>query len=407
MNKLTSTKKTEDGPRKGSRMAKSSFQRGSVQIQNGKWTIRYLVRDANKPGGWKHKRETLQSCKTEKQARKVLNDRVMAANAFNNSPRSQVKAVTMDEFEKTVWQTYLKNTSVEGSTVYSYDAMYRHHIKARFGLKKLERIMPNDLTSFFSDLKDKVAPKYALNIYGMLNTMFEVAKAHDLIEQIPLKRKLHRPEYRRVEKPVLSPPEIADIINHLPDEYKPLVFLIAITGMRLGEVRGLRWQDLDFATGRLHIARSIWRFRIKEPKTEASKRTVLLPREMVEVLTWQWRKSEFNGPDDYMFCRMDGTPYDPDVLRENVLYPAMDRAGIKRGDRTHGFHIFRHTAGSIVHTATGNLKLIQGFLGHSRISTTSDIYVHVDDSATAEATGIIARELNLALSLPGEPELVN
>jgi integrase len=56
-----------------------------------------------------------------------------------------------------------------------------------------------------------------------------------------------------------------------------------------------------------------------------------------------------------------------------VLYPAMDRAKIDRGKRTHGFHIFRHTGGSIIRSVTGDMNLAQLQLGHSRMSTTADI----------------------------------
>lgn len=399
--------KTKDGPQE-KRYMKSSFQRGSAQLQNGKWTIRYLVRDPNSPKGWKHKRETLPGCKTEKQARKVLNERLTAVNTLNNNPRSMVRVITLDEFEQTTWQTYLKTTSVADSTIYSYDAMYRHHIKSRIGGKRIDQITPSDLTAFFSRLQDEeMAPKYALNIYGMLNTMFEVAKAHDLLDTIPLRRKLHRPEYKRTEKPVLTPAQIRAIVEQLPDEYKPFVFFIAVTGLRLGEARSIKWQDIDLESGKLQVSRSIWRARVKEPKTEASKRPLILPVELVNVLRYLWRQSQFNQPEHFVFCRMDGRPYDPDVIRESVLYPAMDRAGINRQHRSHGFHIFRHTAGSIVHTATGNLKLIQEFLGHSRISTTSDIYVHVPETMTGQATEIMVKEINLALSLPTEPERVN
>ena len=379
---------------------KSSFQRGSAQLQNGKWTIRYLVRDPNSPKGWKHKRETLPDCKSEKQARKVLSQRLTAVNTLNNNPRSMVRVVNLDEFEQTTWQTYLKTTSVADSTIYSYDAIYRHHIKSRLGGKRIDQITPSDLTAFFSRLRDEeMAPKYALNIYGMLNTMFEVAKAHDLIETIPLRRKLHRPEYRRTEKPVLTPAQIRAIVEQLPDEYKPFVFFIAVTGLRLGEARSIKWQDIDLGSGKLQVSRSIWRSRVKEPKTEASKRPLILPIELVNVLRYLWRQSRYSKPEDFVFCRMDGRPYDPDMIRESVLYPAMDRAGIKRQDRSHGFHIFRHTAGSIVHTATGNLKLIQEFLGHSRISTTSDIYVHVPETMTGQATEIMVKEINLAFGV--------
>jgi integrase len=196
-------------------------------------------------------------------------------------------------------------------------------------------------------------------------------------------------------------------VEQLPDEYKPFVFFIAVTGLRLGGARSIKWQDIDLETGKLLVSRSIWRSRLKEPKTEASKRPLILPIELISVLRHLWRQSPFNQPEGFIFCRADGRPYDPDVIRESVLYPAMNRAGIERQERRHGFHIFWHTAGSIVHAATGNLKLIQELLGYSRISTTSDIYVHVPETMTGQATAIMVKEINLALSLPGEPELVN
>jgi integrase len=59
----------------------------------------------------------------------------------------------------------------------------------------------------------------------------------------------------------------------------------------------------------------------------------------------------------------------------------MDRAGIKRQPRTHGFHIFRHSAGSLVNALTGDLKLVQQLLAHARIATTADTYVHVPEGA--------------------------
>src|ERR1044071_9411766 len=152
--------KTKGGPQE-KRYMKSSFQRGSAQLQNGKWTIRYLVRDPNSPKGWKHKRETLPGCKNEKQARQVLNQRLTAVSTFNNNPRSMVRVLTLDEFEQATWQTYLKITSVADSTIYSYSAMYRHHIKSRLGDRRVDQITPSDLTACFSALRDEgIAPKY-------------------------------------------------------------------------------------------------------------------------------------------------------------------------------------------------------------------------------------------------------
>ena len=96
---------------------------------------------------------------------------------------------------------------------------------------------------------------------------------------------------------------------------------------------------------------------------------------------------------DFRFAQADGTPYDADRLRRVVLYPAMDRCGISRKKWSHGFYVFRHTAGSIVHALTGDLKLAQELLGHSRISTASDIYIHMPEDVAAKATEILAREI--------------
>jgi ABC-type sulfate/molybdate transport systems ATPase subunit len=103
--------------------------------------------------------ETLPGCKSEKQARQVLNQRLTAVNTFNNNPRSMVRVVNLDEFEQTMWQTYLKTTSVADSTIYSYSAMYRHHVKSRLGGKWIDQITPSDLTAFFSALRDGDSPE--------------------------------------------------------------------------------------------------------------------------------------------------------------------------------------------------------------------------------------------------------
>ena len=86
-------------------------------------------------------------------------------------------------------------------------------------------------------------------------------------------------------------------------------------------------------------------------------------------------------------------PCDPDHLRNQVLYPALDAAGIARSPREYGFHIFRHAAGSILHAVTGDLKQAQELLRHTRVSTTGDIYTHLTENVAKQATEILAREI--------------
>lgn len=70
-------------------------------------------------------------------------------------------------------------------------------------------------------------------------------------------------------------------------------------------------------------------------------------------------KTLHKGPESFVFCKRDGSPLQPDVLRRDVLYPTLDRLQIPRSARSGGFHAFRHSAGSFINSETGNLKLAQ------------------------------------------------
>jgi integrase len=87
------------------------------------------------------------------------------------------------------------------------------------------------------------------------------------------------------------------------------------------------------------------------------------------------RMSAFNKPEGFLFCRPDGRPLNISVVRRH-LYDAMDHAGVVRMPGQHGFHCLRHTAGTLVYKNSRDLRKVQGLLGHSDISTTSDVYVH-------------------------------
>jgi integrase len=135
------------------------------------------------------------------------------------------------------------------------------------------------------------------------------------------------------------------------------------------------------------------------PKTKASAKTRNLSDLLVTAFRVQQLNSDFTQPDDFVFVRRDGSPYDRDWVRESVLYPALDAAGIERKPRQHGFHLFRHTCGSILYALTGDIRLAKDALAHSRISTTSDIYVHTGE-VSAEVAEMVGREINCTLIAP-------
>ena len=105
----------------------------------------------------------------------------------------------------------------------------------------------------------------------------------------------------------------------------------------------------------------------------------------MKVLSQHRESSAHKTPADLVFCKPDGKSWNPDVLRKDVLYPTLDRLQIFRPARSAGFHCFRHSAGSFVNAETGNVKLAQKLLGHSRFEKTANIYTHSTQEEEREA----------------------
>src|SRR6266404_5961976 len=108
---------------------------------------------------------------------------------------------------------------------------------------------------------------------------------------------------------------------------------------------------------RPNAAFCLWRYQLPAPKTKGSIRTINLGAVLVAALKRHRESAERKKPNDFVFCKKDGFPFDPDVLRKDVLYPTLDRLGIPRPSGASGFHAFRHSVGSFINTQTGNLSL--------------------------------------------------
>jgi integrase len=235
-----------------------------------------------------------------------------------------------------------------------------------------------------------------VNLYALLRVMFEVAVENDRLERSPVRKKLHRPVRAGSlsigqKKKGLSRGEIRRVLLNVPDEYRTLFTCAAMTGLRAGELLGLRWMNVDLERGELSVTHNLWRRHLGSPKTEASARTLHLPGVLADLLAEHLRASRFNNQDDFVFARADGSPEDQDRLRK-VLYETLKSVGITLGDRT-GFHLFRYSAGNIVHSVTRDVKTVQSLLGHSRLSTTADIYTQVEKPVAEEASEALAKAI--------------
>lgn len=387
---------------------KTSFQRGSMELKDGFWTLRYRVRLG--PGKWQDKREQLRDAETyepfpkerDKEAAMAAAERMVTINKVNNQTLHAIP--TFREFIAASWQHYLVRRKVKESTRYVYGCILNKHLFPILGQMQIDKITPQVITDVLAGVTG--AKGTQLKVYTLLHTMFEVAAQYDFIEKSPVRPKLHRPQYRPAEKPILSSAKISGLMQQLPFEYRLLVFLTTVLSLRINESLALRWLDVDFEHERLSVVHGLYKGQLSTVKTTGSCQTFYLPGSLLALLRVHRQRGQYVDDFDFIFCDASGQPYSDKRLRESILYPAMDAVGIKRTARQYGWHIFRHSGGSILYEITKDLKLAQKHLRHTQ-SKTTDGYVHVSEAAALEGTKVVAAELMNALDVSDVSEMIN
>jgi integrase len=373
-------------------VTRQSYQQGyvskSISTQSGTvFKIRYRVRSAN--GEWNQKAETLYGLCGRKAARAVLEERIREAS----STKLQSSELTLRAFVDAWWKPYLQRKGVKPSTRRNYDSAVELHILPVFGDLRIDEMVPLHIERFSqAKLESGLSAKTVRNLLLVLQGILSVAVDNDLIARSPIRNR-HKPTVERCEKPIWSPAQVRNILSAAPEGKRAFFACVALTGTRLGEVLGLKWKHVDLERRVLRIEQSLWRGQLVSPKTAASTRDILLGSALGETLRNHREISSHSGLDNFVFCKKDGSPLDPDVLRKDILYPILDRLGIPRAKGASGFHTFRHSAASIVNEQTGNLKLAQKFLGHSTIKMTADVYTHTSAEAEREAALAVERAI--------------
>ena len=369
-------------------MTRQSFQKGyvseAIRTRQGIiFKIRYRVRT---PTGWKQRSETLHGLTGRKAARAVLDQRIRDIT----STTIETGDLTLRGFVDSYWKPYLDRNNVKLSTRASYQSALGLHILPALGELRIREIVPLHIENLIQGkLASGLRSKTVSNILVLMQGIFSVAEDNDLISRSPVRNK-HKPNVQKREKPIWTSKQVRMIIETVSFTYRALFAVAALTGARLGEILGLQWKQIDLSKKTLRIEQSLWRGQIVPPKTPGSVRTVYFGEALASVLAEHFREAAHNGNEDFVFCKADGIPFHPDVLRKDVLYPTLDRLGIPRSSGTSGFHTFRHSAASFINAETGNLKLAQKLLGHSTIDMTAAVYTHV--SVEAEREGALAVE---------------
>ncbi len=202
----------------------------------------------------------------------------------------------------------------------------------------------------------------------------------------------------RVERPEFEPltaqeaGRLLDVANG--DRLEALYVLALTTGLRRGELLGLRWQDVDLDARVLHVRRSLQidengKWRSGDPKTKRSRRPVLLVDMAVDALKRHRHRQdqekdtagELWKDPKLVFANTVGGPIWGEDLLKRCFYPILERAGIRRIR----FHDLRHSTATLLLACGIHPKIVSEILGHSRISITLDLYTHVSEDMQREA----------------------
>lgn len=305
------------------------------------------------------------------------------------------------------WYEYWKQNkekTVRASTYKQYVKRYELHIKDMIGTMLIKDVKPLHCQLIFNKMSDSGLKSSTIHQTRIvLFNLFELAKANEIINSNPCNKSV-RSNIGEISKPrealdIDTQKMFISAIRGTP--YEKQYNFILQTGLRTGELVGLKWEDVDFRNKTLKIQRSMYydykdkNWKIGFPKTESGIRTIPLTDTAIRILKWQ-KEDNSNLKvvpmeyGDFVFLNREGMPitnssYDLNLMR------ICKNAGIEKIS----MHILRHCFATRCIEGGVRPKTVQALLGHSKLSITMDLYVSVTDDEKKKELDKVADILNV------------
>ena len=295
--------------------------------------------------------------------------------------------LTLDAwFEK--WMVMYKKNTVKAGTYENYMNYYQYYVQKKIGKKKMCDVTVDDIQSIYNWMNDNGYKKSTVKVVGAaLGGCFKKAYQNRMIVFNPVPVAEIPSCEERIPKHVFSKEEQRDFVEEINGSYLMNFFLVILmTGMRNGEARALRWQDVDFGVRLLHIRHTLrWDSKkrcyvLDKPKTKTSKRDIPMLKQVEDILREMKKRADemgIGGDDNYVFCLPDGS----EISRFRVAneLKRIESAMMEKGLIHYHFtcHTLRHAFATRM--IEGGIKphVLKAVMGHSNISMTMDLYVHV------------------------------
>jgi integrase len=269
--------------------------------------------------------------------------------------------------------------------------MLVRHLEPFFGTKSVERIKAEQVSGYLvSKRREGLASKTITNHLVFLHGLCAFAVKRGWMAANPVDA-VDRPKTISSDPDIryLTLAEVDALLTAVPAgrfaQLDSAIYLTAaMSGLRQGELLGLRWVDVDLRSGRLRVRRTFTRGRFGTPKSRRSSRSVPITERVAQALERHFQASAFQDDEDLVFCNPHtGHPLDASRLRKRFK-KTLDRAGV----RAVRFHDLRHTFGTHCAAAGVPLRTLQEWMGHRDVKTTQ---VYADYAPSEHEAGLVER----------------
>ena len=345
--------------------------------------------------------------KTRREAEAHLAQIVAAMQGGGWTPPA--KMLLRDFFDQ--WLRDYAAGAVGPVTLRNYADTIRVHLKPGLGHVPLSMLSPQAIQGYLSrKLQNGLSPTSVQAHYRLLHEVLGHAVKWGLLSRNPAAQ-VTAPRRRRFEPQVWDEEQVRLFLAEAKrsSRYYPLYLTAILTGMRAGELAGLRWQDVDLALGVASVRQTLYRLDgskaageaprvlFKTPKTAAGRRAVALPEAVVAALRDLRADQEENrrllGADYHdhglVFCQPTGKPLHLDNVVRRDFHRVIERAGVPRVR----FHDLRHLHASYLARAGVPPKVAQERLGHATPGFTMQVYTHVLAGQQAAAASAVEAHL--------------
>jgi integrase len=276
-------------------------------------------------------------------------------------------------------------TGIAKSTLYDYESYLRNDINPAIGEIPLELLTRGDVVAWVQAMTG--SGKTITNKHGLLSASLNAAVRAELIPSNPAAG-IRLPRSERQEMVFLTKEEFAQLLAGFTEHWQPMLEFMVLSGARFGEISALKPSDIDVQACTVRITKARKRtyekgasYQVGPTKTQRSVRTINVHRTVLEKLDYT---------REWLFTNTRGGPVNLAGWRTNVWYPSLARAqehhGLRKAVRVHDM---RHTCASWMIHAGVPLPVIQAHLGHENISTTINLYGHIDRASYVSAAELI------------------